>query len=40
MMVSAEPEDAWAYCYPDDLTIRTRGPVNPRLTEPPLVASE
>ncbi len=40
VMVSAEPEDAWAYCYPDELTIRTRGPVNPRLTEQPLVRSE
>ncbi len=40
LIVSAEPDEAWAYCFPDDLTIRTAGPAQPRLTEPPLVRSE
>lgn len=29
LMASAEPGEAWAYCFEDKLQIRTREPVNP-----------
>ena len=40
MMVSAEPGEAWAWCFVDQLEMRTREPVESRDGDADPVAAE